>query len=282
MKKRILLIAIIFSLMFTTCAIMQNAVKKPEVTLKSVEFTSIDFTGLTLLSKVDVKNNYIINVPLPKIDWDLFVIGNPFVKGVVQSNGSLKSLESTEVQFPVSFKYTDLLKAVTALNDDNARYKIKMTASIQVAEFGELSWPFEHEGKIPIMRVPRITVAAAPKVSITYGSGTIPIPTGGKIEFALNIKNNSNIAVKVNNFSCDLKIGNSSLLKGGVTGNPGINAGATETIPFSFSLSTVDIANIGLTVLTGGKFTYNLTGNYKFGIPEFPLLNEVGSSFTLP
>jgi len=128
MKKRILLIAFICGLMFTTCALLQNVVKKPEVTLKSVEFTSIDFTGLTLLCKVDVKNNYLIDVPLPKIDWDLFVIGSPFVKGVIQSNGSLKSKGSTEVQFPVSFKYVDLIKAITALNDQNARYKIKMTA----------------------------------------------------------------------------------------------------------------------------------------------------------
>jgi LEA14-like dessication related protein len=282
MKKRVLLIALICGLMFTTCALVQNAIRKPEVTLKSVDFTSIDFTGLTLLSKVEVKNNYLIDVPLPKIDWDLSVIGNPFVKGVMQSKGSLKSKGSTEVQFPVSFKYADLIKVITALNDDNARYKIKMTASIPVAELGELTWPFEHEGKIPLMRVPKITIATAPKASITYNNGRIPLPTGGKIEFALNVTNNSNIAITVNDLSCVLKIGNTSLPKGGVDGKQRINAGATERIPFSFSLTTDDIAKVGISVLTGSSLNCSLTGNYKFGIPEFPLLNEVGDSFTVP
>jgi len=281
MKKRLLLIALLCGLIFTTCALLKNAVKKPELRLKSVEFTSIDFTGLTLLNKVEVKNNFFIDVPLPKIDWDLFVIGNPFVKGNIESKGSLKSQRSTEVQFPVSFKYVDLFKAITALNNENAKYKIKMTAYIPIPELGALSWPFEHEGKIPLMRVPNITVAAAPKVSITYGTGRIPVPTGGKVEFALNVKNNSNVAVTLNDLSCVLKIGNTSLPRGGVVGKPRINAGATERIPFSFSLSTADIANVGLTVLTGSNFSYNLSGNYKFGIPEFPLLNEVGNSFTL-
>jgi len=282
MRKRVLLIVLVCGLMFTACALLKNAVKKPEVRLKSVEFTSIDFTGLTLLNKVDVKNNYLIDVPLPKIDWDLFVIGNPFVKGIIESKGSLKSQRATEVQFPVSFKYVDLIKAVTALNDENARYKIKMTAHIPVPELGDLSWPLEHEGKIPLMRVPNITVAAAPRVSITYDSGRIPLPTGGKVEFALNVKNNSNVAVTINDLSCVLKIGNTALPRGGVDGKPRINAGATEKIPFSFSLTTADITNVGLTVLSGNSFNYSFTGNYKFGIPEFPLLNEVGDSFTLP
>jgi len=267
--------------MFSACALVKSAVKKPDVRLKSVEFTDIDFTGLTLLSKVDVTNNYLIDVPLPKIDWDLLVIGNPFVKGIIESKGSLKSRGSTEVQFPVSFKYVDLIKAVTALNDENARYKIKMTAHIPIPELGDLSWPFEHEGKIPLMRVPNITVAAAPRVSITYDGGRIPLPTGGKVEFALNVKNNSNVAVTINDLSCVLKIGNTTFPKGGVDGKPRINAGATEKIPFSFSLTTADIANVGLAVLAGNSFSYSLTGNYKFGIPEFPLLNEVGSSYTL-
>jgi len=282
MKKGLLLIIFIcgLSLIFTTCAILKDVVKKPDVTLKSVDITNIDFTGLTLLTKVAVKNNFFLDVPLPKIDWDLLVIGNPFVKGVIQSNGSLKSQRATEVQFPVSFKYVDLIKAIAALTDENARYKIKMTASIPIPELGNLSWPFEHEGKIPLMRVPDITFASMPKASLTYGS--IPgVPTGGKIEFALNVKNKSNIAITVKDLSCVLKIGNASLPRGGVTGNPRINAGATESIPFAFSLNASDIANVGLALLRGGNFSYNLTGNYKFALPDFPFLNEVGDSFSL-
>ncbi|MDR2576409.1 MAG: LEA type 2 family protein [Treponema sp.] len=281
MKKRVLLIAFICGLMFTTCDLLKDVVKKPEVTLKSVDFSEVDFDGLTLLSTVGVKNNYSIEVPLPKIDWELFVIESPFVNGTIESEGSLKSNGLTEVEFPVNFTYVDLINTIINLTDENAKYKIKMTAHIPVPELGDLSWPFEHEGKIPIMRAPDITVATAPSASFTYG--LIPgVPTGGKIDFDLKVKNNSNVAVTVNDLSYDFKISGYLLSQGGVPNKPRINPGATETITVEFPLTAADILNVGTGVLASSNFTYILTGNYKFGIPEFPLLNEVGDTFTLP
>jgi len=277
MKRKLLLMAaiLICGLLCTTCSalnsLLKGAVKPPKVTLKSVDFSSIDFTGLTLLSKVNVQNGTSVSIPLPKIDWDLFVISNPFVKGTIQSKGSLKSQGTTEVQFPVSFTYADLIKTVASLTDDNAKYKIKMIAQIPVPKLGNMSWPLEHEGKIPLMRVPNISIATAPSASLS--------PTGGNVSFALNVKNNSNIAVAINELSCNLKINNTSLSKGGVTGKPRINPGATEKINIQIPLSLSEIASVGANVLRG-NFNYNLTGNYKFGIPDFPLLNEVGDSFT--
>jgi len=283
MKRKLSLMAavLICSVMSTTCDLFKEMVKAPELSLKSVDFTEIDFTGLTLLSKVDVRNDNSIDIPLPKIDWDLNVIENPFVKGVIESNGALKSRGSTEVEFPVSFTYVDLIKTIVALTDENAKYKINMMAHIPVPQLGDMSWPFSHEGKIPLMRAPDINFETPPKASLTYG--LIPgIPNGGKVEFALNLKNKSNVAVVINDLSCILKIGSFTLPRGGVDGNPRINAGETGKIPFSFNLSAADIVSIGASLLTGSSISdFDLNGNYKFGIPEFPLLNEIGDTFNL-
>jgi len=96
------------------------------------------------------------------------------------------------------------------------------------------------------------------------------------------VKNNSNVAVTVNDLSYDFKIGGNSLSHGGVLSKPRINPRDTEKITVEFPLTVTDIANVGLGILTSSNINYTLTGNYKFGIPEFPLLNEVGDSFTLP
>jgi len=285
MKRKLSLVAavLICGLMCTTCSMLKNAaknlIKTPEVTLKSVNFSNIDFNGLTLLSTLNVKNGNSIDIPLPKIDWDLLVVNNPFINGIIQSGGSLKSRGTTQVQFPINFTYANLIKVITALNDNNAKYKLKMLAHIPVPGLGDLSWPFEHEGKIPLLRFPDISIASAPTASFTYGANPV-IPTGGKIEFALNVKNNSNIGVIVKDLSYILKIANTSLPKAGITGSPNIKSGATERITFQLPLTLSDITSIGANILKG-NFSYNLTGNYKFGIPEFPLLNEVGNSFSL-
>jgi LEA14-like dessication related protein len=278
MKRKLSLIAaaMICGLMFTTCDLLKDTVKAPEVTLKSVDFSSINFDGLTLLSKVDVKNGYSIDIPLPKIDWDLFVIDNSFVKGIIQSEGSLKSQRSTEVQFPVSFTYADLINAISALTDENARYKMNMIAHIPVPGLGDLSWPFEHEGKIPLMRLPEINVATAPNT--TFSNYLLGVPTAANISFALGVKNNSNVAVTVNDLSYDFKVNNISLSKGKVSNKPKINPGEIGEIAFNFPLNANEILAVGVSAITG-NFNYTLTGNYKFGIPDFPLLNELGGSF---
>jgi len=279
MKKKLLVVAaLVCGLIATTCDLFKEAVKEPDVSLKSVDFSDICFEGLTLQSTVNVKNENSIDIPLPKIDWDLSVINNPFLNGTIESDGSLKSNDSTEVKFPVSFTYENLINTIIAVNNnDNAQYKINMTLHIPVQGLGDLSWTFGHEGKIPILRVPDITIATAPKATITYGSGILP--NGGKIEFSLNVKNNSNISVTVNDLSCVLKIGGTPLTVG-VTGKPNIGAKSTQKIDFSFPLTASEIASVGINVLTGTNLEYSLTGNYKFGLPDFPFLNEVGDSFT--
>jgi len=277
MKRRLSFMAaiLIFGLLFTTCDLLKEAVKKPEVSLKSVDFSEISFDGLTLLSKVDVRNDNSIDIPLPKIDWDLLVIDNPFVKGIIQSEGSLKSQDSTEVQFPVSFDYTTLLQTIISLTDENTRrdagYKMNMMVHIPVPELGDLSWPLKHEGKIPIMEIPEIKMATAPKFTLT--NSNILNPTGN-IAFALSMKNKSNVAVALKSLSVALKINNKELPSGGLTSQRSIGTGSTDTLNFSFPLSAADITNIGLNVLSG-SFNYSLTGNYKLGIPDFPLLNDV-------
>jgi len=275
MKRKILLMLAILTcgIMNTTCDLVKEVVKAPEVSLKSVDFSNVTFEGLTLLSKLNVQNDNSITIPLPKIDWDLNIIDNPFVNGIIQSDGALKSRGATEVQFPVSFTYEDLINTITALTDENAKYKINMIAHIPVPQLGDLSWPFAHEGKIPLMRIPDIDIATPPKASI---SGLT-----GKIDFALNLKNKSNVNVIINDLTCALKIGNTSLSKGGVLEKPTIKAGETRAIPFTFSLTAADIAAIGTSVLTGNISKYDIIGDYKFGIPDFPLLNEVGDSFSL-
>jgi len=290
MKRKFLFITaiLISGLICSTCSALSNAlkdgskdtVKEPEVTLKSVDFSNIDFNGLTLLNKVSVRNNNSIDIPLPKIEWELNVVNNPFINGIIQSNGSLKARQSTDVEFPVNLTYSNLSKVITSLTDNNAMYKMKMTVYITVPVIGEIYWgPFEYEGKIPIMRVPNISIAESPIVSLTKNN--LGLPTGGKILFALNVKNNSNVAVKLTELSYTLKFNNTSLPKAEITSNPNINVGATEKLSFEILLSANDIAAIGATVLSGSNFSYSITGNYKLAIPEFPLLNEVGNTFTL-
>jgi LEA14-like dessication related protein len=290
MKKRTLFMAaalaaaaLLCGLLYTSCALLRDALapKMPEVMLESIDFSEIDFRGLTLLSKVNVRNTNTFDIPLPKIDWKLFVIDetNLFAEGSIESDGSIRSNMSTIVEFPVRFTYLDMVNTIVNLNDDNARYKIKLTVHILVPGLGDMSLPFEHEGKIPILRFPEITVAAAPSATFTYG--LIPgVPTGATIAFALNIKNSSNIAVTVNDFSYDLRVGTNSLSNGGVLDRPRINPGATERITVQFPLNAADIVRVGAAALTG-NFRYNLNIAYSFGIPEFPLLNNVGGELTL-
>jgi len=291
MKRKLLLIAVVLmcGLMFTTCDFLldlfKDKVEEPEVTLESVEFSEISFTGITLLSSIKVKNNVSVDIPFPKIDFDLNIldIDTPLLTGSIPSGGTLKSNESTVVKVSTPFTYANLINLISAMTDDkkeNPTYKINLTTYIPVQGFGDFSFQFSHDGNIPQMRVPDITVASRPSASLTYSNILgISTPTGGKIDFSLNVKNNSNIAVLVKDLSYNLKIAGTTFT-GGATQKPNLTSKDTGLLTFSFPITAANITSIGLTVLTGGNFNYELTGNYMFGL-DFPLVKELGDSFTL-
>jgi len=287
MNKKLSFLALILicGFLYTTCDLFKDTVKEPTVTLDSINFSEIDFSGLTLLSNVKVENNISLDIPFPKIDVDLglFDIVNPFVKLSIPSGGTLKSNDYTVIPVPTKIDFESLFNLVAALTDkdkrENPMYKIKLTTYIPVQGYGEFTIPLEHDGKLPLIKVPDINFASKPKGSID--TSNLLNPTG-KIEFSLNVKNNSNIAVLINELSFTPKIGDYSLAKQGIAGKPELKPGATtDSIPITLSLSAFDVGKIGLAVLTSNNLNCSLTGNYMFGIPEFPLVQEFGNSFTL-
>jgi hypothetical protein len=145
---------------------------------------------------------------------------------------------------------------------------------------GDLTFQFDHEDKVPLLRLPEITVASRP--STTFSNHVLGVPTSATISFALDIKNKSNIALKFNDLSYDFKVGSNSLSNGGVLNKPTINSNTTERIPINFIISGADLLAVGVSAITGNSFSYNLTGNYKFSLPDLPLIKdkEFGDSFT--
>jgi len=285
MKKLSFLAAILIcGLICTTCDLFKDQVKEPAVTLDSIDFSDINFSGLELLSNVKVENNMSVNIPFPKIDiaLGLFDIIDPFVTLEIPSGGTLKSSDSTVIPVPTKIDFASLFNLVAKLTDkdqrENPMYKIKLTTYIPVEGYGEFKIPLEHEGLLPLIKVPDISFASKPKATIDKSNFLNPT---GKIEFSLNVKNNSNIAVIINALSFTPKVGNYSLSPQGIIGKPELKPGATtESIPITLSLSAIDIGKIGLDLLTGNNLNCSLTGNYLFGI-DFPLVKEIGNTFTL-
>jgi len=289
MKKLSFLAAILIcGLICTTCDLFKDAVKEPTVTLDSINYSAIDFNGLTLLSNVKVQNNMSLDIPFPQIDVDLglFDIVKPFLSFSLPSGGTLKSSDFTVIPVPTTFDFEGLFNLVAKLTDkdqrENPMYKIKLTTHIPI-QGHDFTIPLESEGLLPLIKVPDIKFASPPKASLTYGSGLLGlnVPNGGKIEFSLNVKNNSNIAVLVNELSYDLKIGSTSL-KGGVESKPNIEKDATTELKFTLPLEAAQAVSIVGNVLSGGGLSnLSFTGNYKLGLPEFPLIKEFGDSFTV-
>jgi LEA14-like dessication related protein len=283
MKKLSFLAAILIcGLICTTCDLFKDQVKEPSVTLDSINFSDINFSGLELLSNIKVENNMSVNIPFPKIDiaLGLFDISNPFINLEIPSGGTLKSSDSTIIPVPTKIDFLSLFNVVAALTDkdkrENPMYKIKLTTYIPVQGYGEFTIPLEHEGLLPLIKVPDITFASKPKLS---GD----IIKGVKFDFSLNVKNNSNIAVIINAFSFVPKIDNVSLPSLGIVNKPELKSSATENITLQLSMTPADIVKLGFTIpnLLSGNHKFELNGDYMFGIPDFPLIKEFGDSFTL-
>ena len=87
MRFRIFLLLFIF--VFWGCQSFSSVVQEPKVSLNSVEIAGISINGVDMIVHVDVENPNGFSIPLPNIDWELFINKASFIQGTLKENKSI-------------------------------------------------------------------------------------------------------------------------------------------------------------------------------------------------
>lgn len=259
MKKFSYLLVLILTAGFFSCGSLPNLlqVKEPEVSLRSVDLTGISLKGVDMLLHLDVENPNGITIPLPKIDWELFINEAPFISGAVNNNKSLAARQMVTLDLPLNVSYEGLYNTIASVVSANeASYRIDIAVTFNIPLLGERVYRFTHSGKLPLVKVPEVSFKGITRKSL-----------GTTMEFVLTweVDNKNIFDFGLEEFGYDFTVNNSRWAAGNIENPPAVKAKSKTAIPLTVSISAANVVKELVTVLSrGSAVNYNCTGNMQF------------------
>jgi len=169
MYKVKLFFLICLALSFISCQSFDSAIREPRVSLNSVDIAQINLNGVNLIAQVDVRNPNRFPIPMPKIDWELFLNSAPFINGVLSNNNSIRGMETVTLNVPISFTYDGIYRSLASvLNDKEAAYNINLGISFPIPVIENIVYNLDFNGSLPIPQLPRLTSASVNVAGFDY------------------------------------------------------------------------------------------------------------------
>jgi LEA14-like dessication related protein len=149
--------------------------------VESVEITGISVRGVDLVCHVNVENPNSFSVPFPRVDWELFINANSFVRGTVENDAVIKGRSTTVVDVPFSVTYGGLYNSFRSLlNAKEAAYNISLGVSFPIPLIQEKTFRLEFAGVLPMLQAPKITPGAFRVARVDFSS--IDLACGFNVE----------------------------------------------------------------------------------------------------
>ena len=265
MRRRALPLLLLSPLLFgsTSCALLEQVFQKPTVSIRSVDLTSLSFTGIGANFVMNVSNPNAIGINLARLGYQLTIEGKQLAAG--QSNQGAVSIPAQGqglVTLPVSIQFSEFIESIEALfKKDAVAYNIALAPGF-TTPLGVLDIPLSHAGNFPVPRLPDVALGT-PQV------GNLDL-TGATITLPLNINNKNGFELPVNGLNYALNVAGTQLLTAGA--NPGnLPASKQTAVPIS---ARIDFLKTGLAVasaIRGGAANVGLTGALDLGGYKLPL-----------
>jgi LEA14-like dessication related protein len=260
-------------LLFTTCQTAASSLKEPNVSLYSVALTGINFTGAQMLCKVQVENPNAFEIPLPEVNWELFVNTNSFVSGVVKNSQNVKARDSTFIDIPINLDYLDIFNTFISMKGrSESDYKIALAVKIPVPILGELAWNFEHEGNFPLLQAPRLAAPSMRLDRIDLSSVDFLV--------SINIENPNPFELPAPKFIYDYLVNRNSFMSSTIESSNPLAASSVTPFVFRLSVNYADLfRNFQSLSSSSGSVTSLLDLSCDFGVPA---LSEDNFSMQIP
>lgn len=265
LKSKAFLAAIVLAafIVLTTCQSLSALMREPQVSLDSVKLSTITLHGADLICKINVQNPNPIDIPFPKIDWELFVNANEFIKGTMPNNSSLKARKSTIVDVPLTLNYLEVFNSVKSLvGSKEAGYKVALAAKFNIPVIGERVWNFAHEGVFPVLQSPKISKPSIKIDKLNFNRA--------ELVFSMDVENPNNFSLPMPKMEYDYKVNNSSFIKSSVDAVPALAAAAATPVLVRLAVDYVDLFKAFSSLRNQNEVPSMLSMKSSFNIPAFP------------
>jgi LEA14-like dessication related protein len=235
----------------------------PTFTFKSVNVTNVSLAGLTLDTTWQLSNPNPVGLTLSTVEYALFIDDKQVLAGKPPQGFSLVAQGSTDVQFPASFKFADLVGvAQTFLSKDTAHWRAEGTLGVQTP-IGELKLPMSRGGDFEVPKLPAVQLQDPKVTNLTL--------LGATIEFPVLVTNRNSYALPISNLSGTLSLAGQPI--GTLSsGDLGALAGqGTKTLTVPLTLNFINAAGAAVSIASGGNAQVRFDAQLQSGGVTIPL-----------
>ena len=143
---------------FSSLPSIPSLFKEPSVSLTSVDVAGVTLSGVNLIANVAVENPNAFSLPMPKVDWELFVTDNSLAEGTVEEDRSIGGGEKLSLNIPISLGYDRLYRSASSILGSLASgelpYKVSMGLSFPIPLLENKVYKLDYSGQLPLSQLP--------------------------------------------------------------------------------------------------------------------------------
>jgi LEA14-like dessication related protein len=253
MKKIIPLL--VLSVLFFSCASLQDVLKEPEISFDTFKISKINFDSIDVLFTYKIDNPNVFGITVPRFDYNLYIEDASFVSGTSAESINIDRQGSSFADIPLTLSYEDLLKAISVLlNQNEANYTINTDFFLNLPVVGERRIPLSHSGKIPILKLPEISLN-----DVKIASTNILSPA---IEVSIDIVNKNIFAIAPLTLDFEVLLNDIEIMESSQKNIPPLEPGKNSTITIPIKLNPITLGTQLISVIIGGRnIDIALSGN---------------------
>jgi LEA14-like dessication related protein len=232
---------------------------KPTVDLKDGRIVDLSADALTLELDVDVKNPYVVPLPLSRAEYGLsFAAGDDAkqaLSGEIMEPGIIPARGTKQVSLPIKVRFQDLLSSAKGIKPGAVvpyRADIKLLADAPGSST-PLEFPLSHKGELPVPAPPTIDVENLEwkELSLRNAEGVLKLKVGNPNQFD----------VLLSNMDWKLDLNGSSIADGAISEPLKLAQDGKADLELPFSVSALDLGLSAFRMLSGGQASYDLSGS---------------------
>ncbi|MDR2900434.1 MAG: LEA type 2 family protein [Treponema sp.] len=272
MKK--IIPALVLSFLLVSCASLQEVFKEPEFSFDSFKISKINFDSIDLLFTYKIDNPNLFGITLPRFAYNLFIEDASFISGTSAEPIQIDRQASHFVDIPVTLLYEDLVKSISILADQNeAAYQIDTDFFLEVPVIGERNIPLSHSGKIPILKLPEISLNEVKSVSTN--------PLSPAVELSVNIINKNIFAISPDTFNFAVLLNDKQITESSQNNIAPLEPGKSSTVTIPVKLNPITLGTQIISAIIGGRdIDVNLNGNFTFDT-DYESIGKIDLPFDL-
>jgi LEA14-like dessication related protein len=270
MKKRVLLRFVMAPVFFLlclnifSCRSFRAAFRQPEVSLRSVDMSSISPEEIQLLCTLEVENPNLFNLPFPEIDWTLFINGNAFLSGMLAEGDAIIPGSVRILNIPLSLSYTALVDAARSGASGRAReldYQMVVETRFLLPVQGEWIRRFERQGKLPLVQMIALRNPSFEITSLDF--------EGIDILCSLTVDNPNPFSIPFPRMDYDFDVRNNNFMSGTVEHPDALAAGGPTAVDIRLRVVYSELYRSFSALKNLGEAACLLSLNSSVSLPGF-------------